>query len=337
MDLKVNQGTYLYSDSENYQNLLVTAETSVQLSPDEERTIEVDTACMNLYRDIPGSNNSFDLKRLAPSDELYKLLDILNDGDYSYAVKQAAVWRATDYASYEDMGILQSGNSRVITQSDFDEAERIYQSVIEPDGGAESEEDKVFLLIDDYSDLDFLLNNEPIDGVNISDVEHLVFLRADFFGESESGLFTNLTNLEILYVSTSYINPNMFSELKMLSNLRELSINYSSQETLLDLTILSQLTQLESLTLYGNDIQDIAPLSAMTVLTELNLSGNNITDIQPLSGLSNLSFIDLSDNDITDYRPLMELDNLKEVYLEGNPGQDFSMFNDKDYIYDKAH
>ncbi|MDR0560096.1 MAG: WG repeat-containing protein [Prevotellaceae bacterium] len=118
--LTVPCGTYLSANSSSYQNMILTSPEDIQLSPKQKYSKYVNTACMNMHRDIPSENSGFGVGQHNDSHLLSKVIKLLDDGNYSYPVKQAAVWIVTDDANYDDAGTLQNqyGN-RTINLEDY--------------------------------------------------------------------------------------------------------------------------------------------------------------------------------------------------------------------------
>jgi Leucine-rich repeat (LRR) protein len=125
LKLSIPPGTYLSARSGSVQNMVITDHYSIELDPKENTTLHVNTACMNMHRDIPDSDNRFGVAQRPANNLLSKVITLLRKGNYSYPVMQAAVWIVTDNASYDDVGILQSNFSRVIDREDYNTARKI--------------------------------------------------------------------------------------------------------------------------------------------------------------------------------------------------------------------
>jgi hypothetical protein len=102
--------------------MVTTAEGRVTLGADGWETISVSAACANRPRDIPGSDDTFTVRRSPNQKELARLMPVLGSAGASDDVRQAAVWIVTDNADYGDLGILVSGfggfGPRVIDEQD---------------------------------------------------------------------------------------------------------------------------------------------------------------------------------------------------------------------------
>ncbi|MGH9875924.1 MAG: hypothetical protein ACRD9S_26020 [Pyrinomonadaceae bacterium] len=101
--------------------MVTTQGQSVHLRGEEWISVDVPAACANRPRDIPGGNDSFEVKLHPEQEELKKLMPALARAMVGSAGRQAAVWIVTDNADYGDLGsLLQSygaiGGSRVINE-----------------------------------------------------------------------------------------------------------------------------------------------------------------------------------------------------------------------------
>ena len=123
LNLTIPAGTFLSANSSGYQNMVLTKPTDIVLNARQRYSQNVSTACMNIHRSIPGDNNTFGLAQRDNNHLLTKVIKLFNDGNYSYAVKQAAVWIVTDGATYSSMGILQNqSRQRIISNDDYKQA-----------------------------------------------------------------------------------------------------------------------------------------------------------------------------------------------------------------------
>jgi hypothetical protein len=127
ISITISKGIWLSSTDENYQNMLILNESSVTVPPFGEANHGVATACMNLFRDVPGSNVSFTIRSLEGSDTLLLLLDAFEREKYSNAVKQAAVWIITDGLNENNLYRAVSG----ISQADYELARTITDQIID--------------------------------------------------------------------------------------------------------------------------------------------------------------------------------------------------------------
>jgi hypothetical protein len=123
LNLVIQAGTFLSANSSSYQNMVLTSPQDIVVEARNTYSGSVNTACMNISRDIPDGDNSFGLTQHPNNHLLTKVIKLLNEGNYSYSVKQAAVWIVTDGANYYDMGILQNQyGQRTIDNEDYQKA-----------------------------------------------------------------------------------------------------------------------------------------------------------------------------------------------------------------------
>jgi len=123
LNLVIPAGTFLSANSSAYQNMILTNPKNITIEAGSVYSGSVNTACMNMYRDIPDSNNSFGIAQRPNNHLLTKVIKILSEGNYSYSVIQAAVWIVTDNADYYDMGLLRNQfGGRTIDDDDYQKA-----------------------------------------------------------------------------------------------------------------------------------------------------------------------------------------------------------------------
>jgi len=123
--VRIAGGTFLVSRAASAQNMVTTEQKSIVLDSDRWVSVTVPAACANRVRDIPGSEDTFDVQRAPNEEELARLMSVLRKHSVSYGVRQAAIWIVTDDADYDDLGTLVSrpsfqmfGGSRVIGESE---------------------------------------------------------------------------------------------------------------------------------------------------------------------------------------------------------------------------
>ncbi|MCL2814970.1 MAG: thioester domain-containing protein, partial [Oscillospiraceae bacterium] len=120
-------GTYFNSNSSSVQNMVVRKPITVTIAANESKSISVATACMNIAKDIPGSNNGFGVSALDTDSKLMRVMKLLEENNASYAVTQAAVWIVTDNPSDYDLlnTLVYSGGGRAISEDDLKKAREI--------------------------------------------------------------------------------------------------------------------------------------------------------------------------------------------------------------------
>ena len=125
LTVKIPVGAYFVSANASAQNMVGTEEKTLRLDDDQWKTVSISAACANRPRDIPDSNDSFTVQRSSKSDELTRLMPVLNKAGVGIKIRQAAVWIITDNADYADLGTLISNNSRAIGPEETTQAMRI--------------------------------------------------------------------------------------------------------------------------------------------------------------------------------------------------------------------
>lgn len=94
--------------------------------------VSVPAACANQPRDVPGSGDSFTIRRSPDQRELQQPMPVLQKANTPFAVRQAAVWIVTDNANYNGLGTLVEsfgpvafGGTRVIKEEETARAMKI--------------------------------------------------------------------------------------------------------------------------------------------------------------------------------------------------------------------
>ena len=120
-------GMYFAANSGYVQNMIIREEKTLVIEAGRKRSIYINTACMNIYRDIPDEDSYFGITVLAEDSPLIPLLRVLAANNASFAVAQAAVWQITDNPGKDiilDTLIYQDGTD-AITEADYNEALRL--------------------------------------------------------------------------------------------------------------------------------------------------------------------------------------------------------------------
>ena len=123
LHLVIPAGTFLSAKSASYQNMVLTNPKDIVLEAGKKYSGNVSTACMNINRPIPDSNNTFGIAQHADKHLLPKVIKRLSEGNYKFSVIQAAVWIVTDGAGYHNMGTLRNQyGQRIISDEDYEKA-----------------------------------------------------------------------------------------------------------------------------------------------------------------------------------------------------------------------
>jgi len=96
LEVTIPFGTYFTANSGNVQNMLVREEVVLSINAGRRRSIYINTACMNMYKDIPDSTVYFTVNMLQEDSLLIKLLKTLEKNNSSFEVAQAAIYHIMD-------------------------------------------------------------------------------------------------------------------------------------------------------------------------------------------------------------------------------------------------
>lgn len=123
----ISLGIYFSPQSNSVQSMVVRTPKTVTLSAKDSLTVSVATACMNIYRDIPTSANSFSVSTLDVESKLYRVVKLLDKKAVSYAVAQTAIWIVTDNpGDYELLNTLvYSDGEKLVSSGDLATAKEI--------------------------------------------------------------------------------------------------------------------------------------------------------------------------------------------------------------------
>ncbi len=108
-----------------------------------------------------------------------------------------------------------------------------------------------------------------------------------------------------------------YTDLKYLTNLKSLTLDYAAED---QLNYLSYLTKLESLSITDSTPteSELSTIAALPSLRRLSLIGCNLSTISPLAKATQLEYLDLTDNAIRNIAPLSSMTGLQELYLSTN-------------------
>ncbi|MCL2159916.1 MAG: hypothetical protein FWH48_10955, partial [Oscillospiraceae bacterium] len=86
LEITIPLGTYFAANGGNVQNMLAREQKVFALAAEQTGALYISTACMNIYKDIPGEKNYFTLETLEPDSPLLSLLNALCENESSYEV-----------------------------------------------------------------------------------------------------------------------------------------------------------------------------------------------------------------------------------------------------------
>jgi outer membrane protein assembly factor BamD (BamD/ComL family) len=121
-------GMYFAANSGYIQNMIIREEKTLVIEAGRKKSIYINTACMNIYRDIPNEDSYFGITMLNDDSPLIPLLRVLAFNNASFAVAQAAVWQITDNPGKDIiLGTLEykENGTNAITEDDYNEALRL--------------------------------------------------------------------------------------------------------------------------------------------------------------------------------------------------------------------
>lgn len=120
-------GTYFAANNGYVQNMAVTKETSFRIDSAEEKILIIDTAGMNINKDIPTESDFFSVDILESDSSLVKLLKILDQNSSKYEVAQTAIWYMRDNPGKNMLlnTLEYPDGTKAVTESDYNEAVRL--------------------------------------------------------------------------------------------------------------------------------------------------------------------------------------------------------------------
>jgi hypothetical protein len=99
LEISIEPGTLLESQSEDVQNMVVRSDTVVVLKPGAEAFFTLEAACVNMELHTPSESDTFLVSRDAVSGDLVKLLNLPEFRFETYQVQTYAVWTISDNPS----------------------------------------------------------------------------------------------------------------------------------------------------------------------------------------------------------------------------------------------
>ena len=131
LEINIPFSVYFAANSGSVQSMAVIKEVTFRINSGETKTFTVETACMNIDRDVPQDGDSFAPQMLDSDDPLIKLLQTLSANSAKYEVAQAAIWYLRDNpGKYNIMNALEyPDGTKAITEDIYNEAVRLADSV----------------------------------------------------------------------------------------------------------------------------------------------------------------------------------------------------------------
>lgn len=129
--ITVPLGIYLEADSGSVQNMLVREEKTFTVKSGKTTGLYINTACVNIFKDVPDKTNSFFVRMLQEDSPLIRLLKAARENKSSYEVIQAAVWQITDNPGKDKIinEIAYQDGQNAITEEVYNEALRLIEFI----------------------------------------------------------------------------------------------------------------------------------------------------------------------------------------------------------------
>lgn len=175
--------------------------------------------------------------------------------------------------------------------------------------------------------------SSPADLAKLTYLEELTAAGVDF---SDSDVFSSLTGLRTVRLSSCILGSTVLEQIAALPALSTLALpdcslsNISAlsaasglttlelgNNAIRDIDVLGSLTSLQYLDLNHNALTDLSAIAKLAALQHLDVAFNSLMSIAPLSGCTALTYLDISHNEII---TLTAVDQMKELtsFLAGN-------------------
>ncbi len=106
LPFNVPLGTFFTAGNPSSQNMVSIAPRLLTLANAKWLSIAIPTACANMMRKIPKTNDRFTAGLLPDHSDLFKVIRVLHSSNATPDVVQAAVWIITDNATFDGLGTL---------------------------------------------------------------------------------------------------------------------------------------------------------------------------------------------------------------------------------------
>jgi lipopolysaccharide export system protein LptC len=104
--IAIPAGTFFVNNDPTFQDMVVLNGANVAIEPGARADLLLDVACANLHRSEPTRENSFIIQHDPIPYTLKLVIDQVNQAGVDFPVAQAAVWIASDDASFDELGVL---------------------------------------------------------------------------------------------------------------------------------------------------------------------------------------------------------------------------------------
>ncbi|MEM6628159.1 MAG: leucine-rich repeat domain-containing protein [Bacteroidota bacterium] len=116
-------------------------------------------------------------------------------------------------------------------------------------------------------------------------------------------------------------NPQTFTDIKGILDLREIDLSSSG---LTDLSPISKMTRLRKLNISQNPISNLGPIKSLTLLKSLDFSQTQISDVSPVQFAPSIQEIFANGTQVSDLSPIQYLNDLQIVDLSETPVRDLT-------------
>ena len=130
LEITVPLGVYLAANSGYVHNMIVLEKKTFTVAPEKYVISYINTASVNLYKDIHEETSGFWLNKPEDDSRLLKLAKVLNENGSSYEVAQAAIWYMMDNPGKNKIlaELEYDDGTKAITEEDYDEAVRLVET-----------------------------------------------------------------------------------------------------------------------------------------------------------------------------------------------------------------
>lgn len=103
-DFVIPAGTMLLNGSGNHQNMMVARGVTISFKDATQplvQTVSLDVYCVNLFKDVPTSDNVFSVGSYEPQSPLVKFVQCLENSPEHKDIRRLAVWIMSDNPTWE--------------------------------------------------------------------------------------------------------------------------------------------------------------------------------------------------------------------------------------------
>ena len=110
--LTIEAGTVFDSRSAGVQDMVVRQTCSTVIHPEFKQTLEIEAACAEMHKEMPGEGDRYDLSASPAGPTLQKLLSVEAFHAQTFRVQQFAIWTLTDNPARDEyLGVSTLGTA----------------------------------------------------------------------------------------------------------------------------------------------------------------------------------------------------------------------------------